>query len=219
MLDPMCQWVDIVAIPRCDLPDRPQWSVFFRVNVSYTSLMLKTQTLTLAGRDAGRSQTITELPALVVDRLARAALKSIDADPDGGIVALALKYLPDIRKLGPPGLEILQQFVQTDGPPPRDWRNVEKLQQAALLLHVGFIVEREALQVPVAMQAENILEGLPDVRVTFCSPHIAAVLESGKATYRELETVLGTEDVFNIVEILNVRAIHDWHAHKQNEQP
>lgn len=176
--------------------------------------MLKTTQLKLAGRDTGSTVTLTELPALVADRLARAALRAIDADLDGGVVALALKHLNDVRKLGKPGLAILQQFVQCEDEPPRDWRNVERIQQAALALHVGFIVEREALDAPVAMRAAQILGGTPDASVTFCSPHIAAVLESGMASYRDLETVLSTEDSFNMVEILNVRAIHDWHAHQ-----
>lgn len=182
--------------------------------------MLKSNYLELAGKDAGRAVLLKELPALTADRLARAALKSLGVDPDGGVVSLALKHLQDIRRLGPAGLEILQQFVRTDPPgfEPRDWHNIEKIQQAALLLHVGFIVERESLDIPVAMQAERILDDLPDVRVKFCSPHIAAVLESGKATYCELETVLSTEDVYNIIEVLNVRAVHDWHAHQQTKQ-
>lgn len=181
--------------------------------------MLKSKLIELAGKDEGRSVLIRELPALVADGYARAALRQIGADPDGGIVALALRHLSEVRALGDEGLRLLQCFVDTGTTPfePKDWRNIEKLQQTALALHVGFIVDRELIDIPVAMRAEQILDSVPDVRATFCSPHIAAVLESGKATYRELETVLSTEDVFNIVEILNVRAVHDWHAAQQSK--
>jgi len=182
--------------------------------------MLKTQTLHLDGRDAGSIVTLTELPALAADRLARAALMEIGADPNGGIAALALKHLQDVRKLGERGMHLLLPFVDTGKPVHtalRDWRNIDKVIQAALLLHVGFLVGREALPIPVTMRAEQILAGSPDAHVTFCSPFLAAVLESRHATYRELETVLSTEDAYNIVEILNVRAIHDWHAHQQDK--
>lgn len=184
--------------------------------------MLKQTTITLGGRDHGLELTLSELPALVADRAARRILKSLDADTDGGVVALALKHLGDVRKLGEAGLHMLMPFVQatrTDCDRPatlttliKDWRNIERVQQAALALHVGFIVDRELIEAPVTMRAEQLLDSIPDIRVTFCAPFIAAVLESGKATYRELETVLSTEDAFNIVEILNVRAIRDWHA-------
>lgn len=182
--------------------------------------MLKTTTIALVGRDAGRTAILTEHPAMVADRLARNTLKQVGIDDlDGGVVALALKHLPAIRALGQPGLEMLQQFVKFEGNEVRirDWHNVERLQQAALALHVGFLVDREPLEIPVTMRAEQILDGGSDIRATFCSPHIAAVLESGKATYRELETVLSTEDCFNIVEILNVRAVRDWHASQANK--
>lgn len=182
--------------------------------------MLKTTTLQLSGRDEGTSLVLTELPALVADRLARAALVELNADPDGGVIALALKHLQDVRKLGERGMHLLLPFINAGAPLAsqlRDWRNIDKVQQAALLLHVGFLVGRQALPVPVTMRAEQILAGSPDAHVTFCSPFLAAVLESRHATYRELETVLSTEDAYNIVEILNVRAIHDWHAHKQDQ--
>lgn len=176
--------------------------------------MLKQTTLELAGRDTGNVCKLTELPALVADRLARAILRQIGADLDGGVVALALRHINEVRALGEPGLRMLQQFVVTDEPAPREWRNIERIQQAALALHVGFIVDRAPLDIPVSMRADQILHATPDTQVTFCSPHIAAVLDAGKATYREMETVLSTEDAYNIVEILNVRAVHDWHAHK-----
>lgn len=183
--------------------------------------MLKTQTLQLDGRDAGGVVTLTELPALVADRLARAALVEIDADPNGGLISLALKHLQDVRKLGERGMHLLLPFVDAGVPirkAVKDWKNVDKVIQAALLLHVGFLVGREVIAAPVTMRAEQLLASVPDVHVTFCSPFIAAVLESRHATYRELETVLSTEDAYNIVEILNVRAIHDWHAHQQDKQ-
>lgn len=182
--------------------------------------MLKTTTISLAGRDAGRTVTLIEHPALVADRLARDVLRRAGiADLEGGIVALALKHLPVIRALGQAGLEMLEQFVKFETPTERvrDWHNVERLQQAALALHVGFMVDREPLDIPVTMRAEQIMDGGAEIYATFCSPHIAAVLDSGKATYRELETVLSTEDSFNIVEILNVRAVRDWHASQANK--
>lgn len=183
--------------------------------------MLKSKLIELAGKDEGRSVLLREQPALIADGCARSALRRIGADPDGGIVALALRHLSEVRSLGDEGLRLLQRFVNVDNGSlafvPKDWRNIEKIQQAALALHVGFIVDRELIDIPVAMRAEQILDSVPDVRATFCSPHIAAVLESGKATYRELETVLSTEDCFNIVEILNVRAVHDWHAAQQSK--
>lgn len=180
--------------------------------------MLKTTTIALAGRDTGRTVTLIEHPALIADRLARDVMKRAGIDDlEGGIVALAMKHLPTIRALGQAGLEMLEAFVRFDPAVGdvariRDWHNVERLQQAALALHVGFMVDREPLEIPVTMRAEQILDGGSDIHCTFCSPHIAAVLDSGKATYRELETVLSTEDSFNIVEILNVRAVRDWHA-------
>ena len=97
-----------------------------------------------------------------------------------------------------------------------DWRNIGRLQQAALLLHVGFLVGREMIETPVAMQAAAITSGLGETRALFCSPHLATVLHSQLATYRELETVLSTEDVFNLLEIVNVEAIRDWH-HAHNK--
>ena len=180
--------------------------------------MLKTTTIALVGRDTGRTVTLIEHPALVADRLARDVMKRAGiGDLEGGIVALALKHLPTIRALGQVGLEMLEQFVKFDPAAGdvtriRDWHNIERLQQAALALHVGFMVDREPLDIPVTMRAEQIMDGGAEIYATFCSPHIAAVLDSGKATYRELETVLSTEDSFNIVEILNVRAVRDWHA-------
>ena len=182
--------------------------------------MLKTTTIALAGRDAGRTVTLIEHPALVADRLARDVMKRAGIDDlEGGVVALALKHLPTIRALGQAGLEMLECFVNVQDAGTagsrtivRDWHNVERLQQAALALHVGFMVDREPLEIPVTMRAEQIMDCGAEIYATFCSPHIAAVLDSGKATYRELETVLSTEDSFNIVEILNVRAVRDWHA-------
>lgn len=186
--------------------------------------MLKTHTLELTGGDAGTVLHLTELPALVADRRARAILKAIGEPLDGGIVALAFKHLAQVRALGPAGLQMLEGFVDAriDGelvkldqgdraPRVRDWRNIEKIQQQALYLHTGFVLEREHVEVPVSMIGDQILHGGVDVRVTFCSPLLAAVLESKLATYRELETVYSTEDVFNLQEINNVRAIRNWH--------
>jgi hypothetical protein len=184
--------------------------------------MLKTTRVDLAGRDKGRTIELTELPALVADRCARAALVAIDAAPEGGVVALVMKHLADVQALGERGSRLLQPFVNGtfDGAPLdivhhlHDWRSVGRLQQAALLLHVGFLLGRETVELPVAMQIAAIKLG-SDTRTQFCSPHIAAVLHSKQATYRELETVLSTEDVFNLVELINVEAIHAWRAAQQ----
>ena len=190
--------------------------------------MLKSRLVALDGKDQGLVLRLTERPALIADNAARAALRAISVEPDGGAPALALLHTPTVRAIGPAGNDLLMPFIDarviTDSPqiPPRrfdikrdlkDWHNVAKLQQAALLLHVGFLIGRKPLDVPVAFTAAQILQGSADIAVTFCSPHIAAVLESGKATYREVETVLSLEDIYNIVEILNVAALRDWAAH------
>lgn len=182
--------------------------------------MLKTRTIELAGKDQGKSLLLQERPALVADRLAREALRRIGTEPDGGVVALALQHLPAVRTLGKEGLDLLQPFVHIllpQGYVIKDWRNIERVQQAALALHVGFLVGRAALDIPVRMRGESIIHGGPEVMATFCSPSLATVLDSDKATYRELETVLSTEDAYNIVEILNVRAVRDWHAAQQSK--
>lgn len=185
--------------------------------------MLKTYTLNLTGRDAGVSLLLTELPALAADRCARAALRTVGEPEDGGVITLAFKHLGTVRALGEPGLRLLSAFVDARLPDGtaldladargviKDWRNIEKIQQQALYLHTGFILERESVDIPVAMVGDQILHSGTDARVTFCSPLLAAVLESDRATYRELETVLSTEDCFNIQEINNVRAIRRWH--------
>lgn len=176
--------------------------------------MLKSQTVALPDRGSPQLVTITELPALVADRAARAALTAIGADPDGGVVALAVQHAPAVQALGAAGIELLQPFVSADREP-SNWRGVLQLQHAALALHVGFLVGRPQLQVPVAMQGEAIMRD-SGTRALFCSPQIATVLHSGRATYRELETVLSTEDVFNIVELLNVEAVREWRAAQQS---
>jgi len=190
--------------------------------------MLKTYTFKLTGRDAGKSLQLTELPALRADRAARAALRAIGEPEDGGVIALALKHLQRVRAQGDAGLRLLNAFVDahaSDGAPVdlaaargfiRDWHNIEKIQQQALYLHAGFILDRTHLDIPVAMTAEQLLHGDPDARVTFCSPMLAAVLESKLATYHELETVLSTEDAFNLQEINNVRAIRNWHESQKD---
>jgi len=183
--------------------------------------MIKTRTFELEGRDAGKTVQLTELPALVADRLARRIIQRFDGDATGGIVSLALRYQRELAALGEEGLRLLLGFVHathTDGSTfdirrdLRDWRNVAKLQQVALLLHVDFLFKRELLETPVTMRAEAILAGVSDIAVTFCSPFLAAVLQSGQASYVELETVLSTEDAFNLVELTNVEAIREWKA-------
>jgi len=186
--------------------------------------VLKTARVELSGRDAGCVIELTELPALVADRCARAALAAINQPVEGGVVALAMKHTADVRTLGERGAMLLLPFVDgitASGAPLdvtrhlRDWRNIERLQQAALLLHVGFLIGRVTVEIPVAMQIEAIKAGDADARAAFCSPHIASVLHSKQSTYRELETVLSTEDVFNLVELVNVEAIHAWRASQQ----
>jgi hypothetical protein len=186
--------------------------------------MLKTQTIELTtARDAGRVIQLTELSAFEADRAARAALLAIDEEPDGGVIALAFEHVRTVRAMGERGLTLLSAFVRGDvlaqgaAPRPfdirrdiRDWRNVQRLQDAALLLHVGFMLSRKPLDVPVTFQAQSLLKGGDDLRATFCSPVLAAALQSGHCTYRELETVLSTEDAFNIVELVNINAIRSW---------
>lgn len=175
--------------------------------------MLKSHTVNLPGRDAGYPVHLTELPALVADRYARTALAAADLPQDGGVVGLAFQHLPTIMALGESAAELLQPFVQADRQV-RDWRNVLALQQAALMLHVGFLVGRPRIEIPVSMQADAALRGAGEVGVHFCSPAIATVLHSGRATYRELETVLSTEDAFNLAELSNVESIREWQAHQ-----
>ena len=174
--------------------------------------MLKTRTVELFGRDAGIAVVLTELPALVADRYARVALQAAGIEPRGGVVALAYQHMPAVQKLGEQALDLLAPFAGpvTDGL--KDWRNIGRLQQAAVALHADFLLGREMLEIPVALQTERIVKALPDMGVTFCSPHLGAVLSSRLATYRELETVLSTEDVFNLVELLNVDGIREWRA-------
>lgn len=175
--------------------------------------MLKTLTVVLPGRDKDNPITITELPALVADRHARAALAAADLPTDGGVVSLAFTHMPAILALGEVAADLLQPFVQADRAV-RDWRNVLGLQQAALMLHAGFLVGRPRIEIPVNMQVDSVLRGSSELAVHFCSPAIATVLHSGRATYRELETVLSTEDAFNLAELVNVEAIREWLAHQ-----
>lgn len=189
--------------------------------------MLKHRIIELSGRDAGTKIRLSELPALEADRHARKLLRQLDEDEDGGISALAFKFSKVVpAKLGVDALLPFVEGAVIDGDRMHsldvrrdihDWRNVERIQNAALLLHVDFLIGREALEIPVTFQAQSILAGGGTVRATFCSPQIAAVLGDRMATYRELETVLSTEDVFNLVEILNVSAIRDWHAQQANQ--
>lgn len=175
--------------------------------------MLKSQTIQLSDQLV----TLTELPALTADRYARAALAAIDAPQHGGVVALTFEYLPQIRKLGEQSLRLLEPFVVADRQIGQ-WQDILTVQTAALMLHAGFIVGRPVLEVPVTMTAEGVTRGSSEDTVHFCSPSIAAVLHSGRASYRELETVLSSEDAFNILELLNVEAIREWRAHQSTRQ-
>jgi hypothetical protein len=180
--------------------------------------MLKARTLHLAGRDTGRQIVLTELPALQADRHARRLIASWDGDPAGGVAGLALRHQADLAAMGADALEALAPFVRAtlpDGTPfdlndLADWKNVARIQQAALALHVDFLLGRKPVDVPVSMRAEGILAGEGDAQATFCSPFIAAVLQSDKASYVELETVLSTEDAYNLAELLNIDAIRQW---------
>lgn len=180
--------------------------------------MLKSRIFELAGRDAGRLIRLTERPALVADQAARAAIARWGGEQAGGVVSLALRYQKELQALGADVLTVLAPFVDAEdaGGAPLDmdtigdWKNISRIQQAALLLHVDFLIGRALPDMPVAMRAEAILAGEHENGVTFCSPFIAGVLQSGKASYVELETILSTEDAFNLAEILNVDAIRQW---------
>jgi len=176
--------------------------------------MLKTVTLNLAAPDGDEPLTLTELPALAADRAARAALAAVGAPLDGGVVSLAMEYMPAVLKLAGPGLELIAPFVQASRSV-RHWSNLLTVQQAALALHVGFLVGRPKVEIPVTMIAEQVRRPGSDLAVNFCSPPLATVLHSGRASYRELETVLSTEDVYNLVELLNVEAVREWRALQQ----
>ncbi|AAQ73395.2 BcepNY3gp47 [Burkholderia phage BcepNY3] len=168
--------------------------------------------------------TLTELPALVADRYARAALKAIDADPDSGIAGLAFQHYAEVAKL-PDAHAYLLPFVRGTVAGSefslefhlKGWRNIDRLEQAALMLHVAFLTDREPLDIPVAMQGAALMAGGSDLRVTFCSPAIAAVLNSRHADYVQLETVLSTEDVYNLTECINVEAAREYAARKRDK--
>lgn len=179
--------------------------------------MLKSSRLALRDR-AGRPITITELPALVADRHARDALRALGESPDGGVVALTFLHMPRLLKMGAEAIDLLAPFVQADHEP-AGWGGVLAVQQAALALHTSFLIGRPKIEFPVVMQAEAIRRGAGEDGVHFCSPPLAAVLHSGRASYRELETVLSTEDAYNILELLNVEAIRDWRAHQLTKSP
>lgn len=189
--------------------------------------MLKQRMINLAGRDAGVTLTLQELPAMAADRLARSILKRIGVETTGSIATLALKHAKEaIRLDGSPVLGFVRGSLHSPlgareidlTRDIRDWRNVERIQHAALALHIDFIIGRESVEIPVSLTAHHIFHAGADTAVTFCSQQIAAVLESKLASYVELETVLSTEDVFNMAEILNVAAIREWHAHQAQQK-
>jgi hypothetical protein len=182
--------------------------------------MLKTLPVDLSGADSGTTVVLTELPALVADRAARDALAALGEEPDGGVVALALRHLDALRRLGAPGLALLMPFLgDAQHAPLKDWRSLRTLHNAALLLHVGFLQGRKPLAIPVRIQAELIERGGAELQPGFCSAQIGAVLLSGKASYRELETVLSTEDVYNLVELLNLDALRARLAQDKPPKP
>lgn len=190
--------------------------------------MRKTRTIPLGGADTGRAVTLRELAALPADRLARAALVRVDADPAGGVVALALRHLSDVLALGAEGADLLLPFVDILPPAqPGDvrslddlqgWRNVQVVQQHALLLHVDFMLGRQMLDIPVGLRGKALEDADPDVAAKFCSPFIAGVLQSDLKLYRDMETFLSTEDVFNMAELLNIEAIRDWQQFQREQR-
>lgn len=189
--------------------------------------MLKRRNIQLHGRDGGLTICLTERPALVADRAARTLIASWGAEPSGGVVALTLRHQPELARLGEAAISALAPFVDAyhlDGRPfewndLQDWRNIARIQQAALLLHVDFLIGREMPDMPVEMRAEAILKGGTSDGVTFCSPFIAGVLQSDLRLYVELETTLSTEDAFNMAELLNLDAIREWRASRSSKGP
>jgi hypothetical protein len=186
--------------------------------------VLKVETTNLGGKDRGRVVELRELPALVADRHARRALAAIgESDASGGVIELAFSHYRAVLALGPPALDMLQAFVdlrEPGGEPLdvralRDWRSIAHLQRAALFLHAGFLVGRPRLEIPVRLQAQMIMSGRSEIGASFCSAQIAAVLDAELATYRQLETELSTEDVFNMVELLNVRMLREFAANQR----
>lgn len=184
--------------------------------------MLKHRSYTLAGRDEGLRVRLTELPAMLADGHARQILKLLDEEPDEGIAGLAFRHVKAAQALG---ADTLMPFVEGSVVDDahrshsldvkrdiKDWRNIERLQNMALLLHVDFMIGREVIEIPVTLRAQQIMQSAGDFRATFCSAQIAAVLDAGKASYRELETVLSTEDVYNLCEIINISALREWSA-------
>lgn len=171
--------------------------------------MLKTQTIELT---SGARAAIRELPALEADRAARSILTGAGLEPDGGVVSLALQHLETVRRhYGEGAPALLEVFVRYECAAPRlHWREVERVQNAALALHTGFVIGRETLEIPVKMQAAMLTHGGAEHRVSFCSPFIAAVINSQLASYVELETVLSTEDAFNLSELVTVNALRDF---------
>ncbi|QMV32353.1 hypothetical protein T2_00036 [Ralstonia phage Elie] len=179
--------------------------------------MLKTIDIALAGRDADRIVTLTELPALRADTWARAALRALDQDPDDGVVGLALEHsnkAQNNEQARTAARALIRARIGTrplDLNTLRDWRSIFALQDAAFVLHAGFVVGRKPTELPITFQALMMGES-DDLRPSFCSPLVATVLQSGRASYHELDTVLSTEDAFNIVELINLDAYHRWRA-------
>jgi hypothetical protein len=150
---------------------------------------------------------LTELPALQADTLARRILARHGLDPDGGVVELVLAHVghvPDLRS--DPELCAFAPGFDWDSLP--GFVDVWRVQDAALLLHAGFAAFRTPLQVPVALQARSIMAG-DRVAPSFCSPTIAAIMSRGLASYADLDSVLSTEDVYNLAELLTAEAIND----------
>lgn len=179
--------------------------------------MLKTIDIVLTGRDSGRVVTLTELPALRADAWARAALRALDEDPDDGIIGLALEHSDRAQKdeaARTAARALIRARIGTrplDLATLQDWRSIFTLQDAVMLLHAGFVVSRKPTELPITFQA--IAMGDPDdLRPSFCSPLLATVLQSGRASYHELDTALSTEDAFNLVELINLDAYYRWRA-------
>lgn len=190
--------------------------------------MLKETTITLTGKDTNKLIRLREGAALVTDRLARQVLTRLGEPLTGGIFAVALQHIEKIKALGAECNDLLNAFVQAelmlDSGPRRldmqrdlnDWRSVSTLQQTALYLHVGFLLTRQSVDLPVAFRAASADKS--ENHIKWCSPFISSVLDANLATYHEMETSLSTEDVINLLDIVNIRALRDWSAHNQSKR-
>lgn len=164
-----------------------------------------------------------ERPALIADRHARHALRVLGKNPDEGVIGLAFRHCEALMLLGDAANALLMPFLDLDDGTfkeldldecIKDWRNVAVLQQQALHLHAGFMLDREPLELPVTFQAQQIQHADESLTVGWCSPFIASVIRSRHASYNDMETTYGTEDAFNLYEMINIDLLADWKAHR-----